>query len=621
MAPSLPTPNTSRPTKIPEPTIPKSRYIYQRIKKDKTIRLFTLLPSLEKQARLEGWLRELPISSEANYKALSYTWGKGEPTEKLYIYDKVLPITPHLATALRVIRGTDRPLSIWVDQMCINQRDAAERSKQVRYMQDIYQRADEVLVYLGPDPMKQATHAATAIHKLFRMFSRKPSDSTIAEECKAISNTLWEALRSMVRQDWFSRVWIMQEIGTSTSATIHWGSSTIRWMNLYAVMEQLHISRRYNGVEERFDFELREITDRVTRLHQKFLVPKNFEGETSMDSFVRRLQLASHQEATDPRDYIFSQLGHYSAQLTGGITVLKPDYSLTRDTIYHQVAVQCLKHSETLEILNLAQVVRWAGSRSENHPHRRDSLPSWAPSWHNGSLSAYTGLFEASSNRKPQLSFTNDHKILCVHGAIVDEFANVSHTFTTGSRESKLPVQKQQFRDALSLCHSQQGLKLDFSNIPKYRPDQTKSILAAFLDTMVPTAAFEHRAPNRSAYLSGRVVLERVYPHKRREIRSLLPTQSGSSASSWSWVQVARVLAPGRRFAITTEGHFVLTPPQTKKHDVLCVLFGGATPYVLRKCGDHYRFVGEAFAYGFMAGEAIAMLEDGLLTEKVFKIC
>lgn len=36
--------------------------------------------------------------------------------------------------------------SLWVDVVCINQEDAAEKSQQVKLMRDIYAKAAEVLV-------------------------------------------------------------------------------------------------------------------------------------------------------------------------------------------------------------------------------------------------------------------------------------------------------------------------------------------------------------------------------------------------------------------------------------------------------------------------------------------
>jgi hypothetical protein len=38
---------------------------------------------------------------------------------------------------------------IWVDSVCINQKDPAERSSQVAMMRDIYESSEEVVIWLG----------------------------------------------------------------------------------------------------------------------------------------------------------------------------------------------------------------------------------------------------------------------------------------------------------------------------------------------------------------------------------------------------------------------------------------------------------------------------------------
>jgi hypothetical protein len=74
-----------------------------------------------------------------------------------------------------------------------------------------------------------------------------------------------------------------------------------------------------------------------------------------------------------------------------------------------------------------------------------------------------------------------------------------------------------------------------------------------------------------------------------------------------------------------TEPHFGLAPPDTDSGDRICILFGCSVPCVLRPLHDgtgHYVFVGEAYIYGKMDGEAIAVMSDSELrkTTKEFII-
>lgn len=60
-----------------------------------------------------------------------------------------------------------------------------------------------------------------------------------------------------------------------------------------------------------------------------------------------------------------------------------------------------------------------------------------------------------------------------------------------------------------------------------------------------------------------------------------------------------------RAFAKTAKGYFVLGPKVMEVGDIVCVLFGGKTPFGLRPWADgQYLLVGEAYVHGLMKGEA-----------------
>jgi hypothetical protein len=69
-------------------------------------------------------------------------------------------------------------------------------------------------------------------------------------------------------------------------------------------------------------------------------------------------------------------------------------------------------------------------------------------------------------------------------------------------------------------------------------------------------------------------------------------------------LQSAEDHAVHRCFAVTEESHyFAMVPPTTKPGDLLCILRGGETPYVLRvdpKGADTRLFIGEAYVPGLM---------------------
>jgi hypothetical protein len=47
---------------------------------------------------------------------------------------------------------------------------------------------------------------------------------------------------------------------------------------------------------------------------------------------------------------------------------------------------------------------------------------------------------------------------------------------------------------------------------------------------------------------------------------------------------------------------------------------GGRIPCVLRRQGDYFQLIGEAYVYGIMNGEAVRMCETGEVKEESIKL-
>ncbi len=94
----------------------------------------------------------------------------------------------------------------------------------------------------------------------------------------------------------------------------------------------------------------------------------------------------------------------------------------------------------------------------------------------------------------------------------------------------------------------------------------------------------------------------------------------GKNGDPFKWAGCAGGACGGRRFFKTKKGYFGLGPRYMKDEDVIVVLFGGITPYVLRKMGEHYAIVGECYVHGLMNGEGMEMLERKELESKRFPI-
>lgn len=583
-------------------------------------RLLALAPGNGGDA-LKGSLKRLGLRSGQIYKALSYVWGPPTFTESIYIDGRKLNITPNLASALRHFRSSSRWLWIWVDQICINQADPAERSKQVRTMHNIYKDAEEVLAWLGKDVGRNAGKAFSLVQALRAIHG----DELLSSLCKKagadfdwIPKSHWKALKRLCEVDWFRRVWIPQEIGTESRASVHWGNSHIDWEELCGGMKKLDTFqelKRHHSID----------TSTMVSLHRRFVRQNDSDEEQAGGEFVYQLCLSAKSSATDPRDYVFSLLGHFSALHPGGIPIIQPDYQNSVADIYHETAIRILKSSSTLTLLNAVRDTEKSNFRSRDTPE----LPSWVPRWNlttSQCLIGHPGRFNGTEDRSSRVLFDQDFQTISVEGLNIDHIKRILDKPFPYSSSS--PLFKSQLQLAWNLCmgarlsgRSQRSFK--FTDDQNYdRSNGYAKPIEAFLDTIAPKCTIESLSSEVSAHKSGLTALEKLFPSRKQEIRSLPTVEDALKADSTIWLRAAEQNAGGRRFAITSEGYFAMVPSTSAKGDLLCMLFGGETPYVLTKVENatRHRLVGEAYTYGLMEGEAIALGDAAELDVKVFEI-
>lgn len=82
--------------------------------------------------------------------ARSYVWGSHENPAYILLNERVFYITRNLEAALLRVRGEETFQELWIDALCINQFDQAERNEQVRRMHQVYAQVSDVLAWLGP---------------------------------------------------------------------------------------------------------------------------------------------------------------------------------------------------------------------------------------------------------------------------------------------------------------------------------------------------------------------------------------------------------------------------------------------------------------------------------------
>ena len=152
-----------------------------------------------------------------------------------------LGITHNLAVALHHLRHSKKPRVLWIDAICINQDDLVERSAEVLEMGSIYGHAKEVIVWLGPSS-EDSRLAIETLNKLAEGRWFVPEDYCFYNEPDSwaaflwktpealVSNALsWFAIKDLLHREWFSRLWVYQEIMLAKKATVIVGNDGIDW--------------------------------------------------------------------------------------------------------------------------------------------------------------------------------------------------------------------------------------------------------------------------------------------------------------------------------------------------------------------------------------------------------
>ncbi|KXH41307.1 HET domain-containing protein [Colletotrichum nymphaeae SA-01] len=268
----------------------------------RSFRLLILYPGRD-EIRCDIFQAVLKLDDLIPYEALSYAWGGIDRTESITANGKILPITARLFTALIHLR-TSQARILWVDAICIDQDNLAERGHQVRQMAGIYRQAEQVLIWLGPGTADTA-HLMWDLAILHRASTQqKCRDDTnwarVRWTCLQVGYSdarklsCKSGLQQLLRQAWFTRVWVIQEVSHARTASVCCGFSSVP-AHIFTVATQL------------IDVELND--QRQTLLDLMPSQPNKRRGSTRKMSLHTLLQKFSASQATDPRDMVYALLG------------------------------------------------------------------------------------------------------------------------------------------------------------------------------------------------------------------------------------------------------------------------------------------------------------------------
>lgn len=355
------------------------------------IRLVELLPGTTKDPIRCNLRIESRADEQLSYEALSYVWGNPTPEELVNIElgGQQAHITPNLCCALSHLRLASSSRLLWIDALCVNQRNSAERNDQVSKMASIYQSASTVLIFLGDVESDKKPSENLSYADLFRFLNREVDIFAFDENDErdedhekeqeqirfkeAVQETgvqkipLLRAFFNLCSREWWNRLWILQEYAIASRDPIFMlGKWQTTGTSLLRDMEMLANEHRRTFMQEETRIRLYNSTPYYPMKQALDVLncrPARTDG-FEYKSWLYPLLLSTHSWCMDPRDIIY---GRHALMQPVLQQLLKPDYSLSTEELYAKVAVWLLMFERGVSMFWDFPV--------RLSPH----LPSWVP--------------------------------------------------------------------------------------------------------------------------------------------------------------------------------------------------------------------------------------------------
>lgn len=580
--------------------------------------------------RIERLICEILVDDlddlEISYNALSYTWGTNTNLRPIVCSGSQLWVTTNLEGALRHLRDRKETVTYWIDQICINQDDLAERGQQVGLMPRIYSQARQVTIWLGDETantkvaFKLMHHMLNALvpRGIYRSYDTEGANELALKRINiedltrhglpARTHRDWQALVEVYTAPWFSRVWIIQEAVMAREAVVLCGQYSLSWKQLVKVAQASYVflPRMVLGAE----LALKGWPiDHVRGLHGLKKARKHA-VDPGMYALIARYKTEYH--ASDPRDKFYAL-----CNLSGQGTAVA-DYGISVEQVFHRLACDLLRkfvmvphdpgveELRTLELYfpdlphtrrgRLMTLICLAGSAFQSHP----LLPSWVPdlavslmpmpiwrrqrkTWsHIGGADFAQPAFVSS-----ELVDANGWlpQGLAVQGMICDVVEEVGGVLV--GLETALEQDLQQ--EALSSWFTEASKMA--TQAWKSKASVVDSLDERFISVLLMGRATEELLSideNEGVSYNDASILRftRNAEHKARMHHHV----------SFRDYQQSLPNVQGRVFFVTTVKSVGLAPPTTRSGDHVAVLRGVDVPVILRFCGDErYILVGECY--------------------------
>lgn len=587
-------------------------YTYAPLEGSRDIRLLVLQPG-QLGSPIHCTLVVTSLDSAPEYETISYCWGDESIKQKIFCDDCTIDVTVSLYTALDRLRFSDRPRTLWADAVCIDQvHNSAEKGSQILLMTNIYSLAQRVLVWLGDDTAGLAG-IETVISRGLELLPEETLDpEEMQKRIKGLpmyreSNITWDPFIRLVSKSWFQRKWVVQEVALSRNAVLICGPIQLRWNDVSSLALRI-MSYDLSATLPDTDYDIN------TQPWQFY----NISMILAATIYRPQITLLDAIKATkkffckDPRDHIYGLLG-LIANKQGSVRDIVPAYDAPVEEVYRRLTEDLLIKDKNLGILSLAP--------SSGSPWRQSvlSLPSWVPDLtlqDFDSITGYTvreGKFSAGANRVPEISIQPRTSRLLCQGIIFDRIGKLSRCIIEEPEPelpSKVPGYLKEAREwKIRLVIRQQQyfkhceeLISDGGGIGSLSPER----LSAFCKTMVCERLGLSNRSTEDISIPFMEYFHGVMGMMDENDIAALGAFSRCYKFSAMIEPTLTAMAFPRRLCITADDRVGQAPRRAKVGDLICILFGGEVPFVIRPTENGaYTLVGECYINGVMDGELV----------------
>lgn len=327
------------------------------------------------------------------YVALSYAWGDRQEPLSIIANSQIMYVQPGCEFALRQLQTLTpfRVQHFWIDALCINQADEAEKGHQVQMMARIFGGADAVAISYGADTdatsvfMRDLTFDPTnysgslaedndgpaKAHRSTRVWSAQKQYSNRAREtCGStqppllysvdafqVDSSIYTALQDLGSRRFWSRLWVVQELLMARQTVVLHDDGDVSLDTLYQFASGFarDLQELRDDVGARWAARLHALP--MMRLITQIKYLQNAAGrgtESQHITFHTVLKRFAHLECGEDRDRVYALNNILPLRQEG---ILNVDYTITRRELAIEVLQSCARCQEP-DMIGLADLLR-----------------------------------------------------------------------------------------------------------------------------------------------------------------------------------------------------------------------------------------------------------------------